>query len=229
MKKAISLTTIFNAIVVLLMQFLPLVLSGDRQWAEGWILGFVTIFFALLSRLLVARKNPDMLAERAHYDKAEGARPWDLILVKFVGLYLPLLGYVVMGLDKRFGWSPPFSTWMEMVGLLGLILGFPFATWAFVENRFFSTVVRIQKDRGHVVCDTGPYQYISHPGYAGGILSWLSMPFFMGSLWGFVPFGLTRLLIIVRTKLEDRTIMEELPGYRDFAAKTRYRLLPGVW
>jgi len=229
MKKAISLTTIFGAIVALLMQFLPLLLSGDRQWVEGWILGFVTIFFALLSRLLVARRNPDLLAERAHYDKAEGAKPWDLILVKFIGLYLPLSGYVVVGLDKRFGWSPPISTWIEIVGLLGLILGFSLATWAMVVNRFFSSVVRIQKDRGHVVCDAGPYRWVRHPGYAGGMLSWLSVPFFMGSLWGLIPFGLTCLLIIIRTKLEDDTLKEELPGYRDFATKTRHRLIPGIW
>jgi len=227
--KRISIITIIGAILALFMQFLPLVISADWTWVQGWVMGSITIFFALLSRILAARRNPDLLAERAHYDQAEGAKSWDLVLVKFVGLYLPLSGYVVLGLDKRFGWSPPFSTWVVMTGLFVLVLGLLLATWAFVENRFFSTVVRIQKDRGHVVCATGPYHYIRHPGYAGGMLTWLGVPFFMGSQWALIPFGLTCLLIIVRTRLEDRTLMEELPGYREFAAKTRYRLLPGIW
>ncbi|MBN1535921.1 MAG: isoprenylcysteine carboxylmethyltransferase family protein [Anaerolineales bacterium] len=227
--KKVPLKTVLSALIALPMQFLPLLLSGDYRWVEGWVFGFVLIFFAIASRVLAARKHPDLLAERSQYATVEGVKPWDRYLVPLIASYLPLAAYVVIGLDRRFGWSPPLDAWLKAVAFVVMLLGFALASWAFVENRFFSAVVRIQKDRGHVVCDTGPYRWVRHPGYAGGILSWLSVPFFMGSLWSFIPFGLTCLLIIVRTKLEDNTLRKELAGYEQYARTTRYRLLPGVW
>jgi protein-S-isoprenylcysteine O-methyltransferase Ste14 len=88
-------------------------------------------------------------------------------------------------------------------------LGYAFAAWALAENRFFSSVVRIQTDRGHVVCDSGPYRIVRHPGYAGNILALI--------------------IAVIRTALEDQTLQEELPGYRDYAQRVRYRLIPGMY
>ena len=97
------------------------------------------------------------------------------------------------------------------------------------SNRFFSSVVRIQKDRGHTVVTGGPYQFVRHPGYVGGILSALGTALLLGSWWAFVPTGLLVCVIVVRTALEDRTLQAELEGYRDYAGRVRYRLLPGIW
>jgi protein-S-isoprenylcysteine O-methyltransferase Ste14 len=110
-----------------------------------------------------------------------------------------------------------------------MALGMVFSSWAMVANRFFAALVRIQTDRGHTVVSTGPYRIMRHPGYAGGMLADLSFPFLLGSAWALIPIAIVLALIIIRTSLEDQTLKEELPGYQEYAAHVRYRLLPGVW
>jgi protein-S-isoprenylcysteine O-methyltransferase Ste14 len=97
------------------------------------------------------------------------------------------------------------------------------------SNEFFSGLVRIQADRGHTVITSGPYRFVRHPGYVGAIVFDLAVSLFLGSLYAFVPAGLTVLAIIVRTALEDATLQTELDGYRDYAQRVRCRLLPGIW
>jgi protein-S-isoprenylcysteine O-methyltransferase Ste14 len=108
-------------------------------------------------------------------------------------------------------------------------IGYAVATWTMSVNRFFSGVVRIQKDRGHTVVADGPYRYVRHPAYATGIISNLATAVALGSLWAIVPAFLNVCIAIVRTALEDATLQDELEGYRDYSQKVRYRLLPGVW
>jgi len=228
-KTKIPVRTAVGAIVALLMQFLPVLISGKWDWWQGWVLGVVTIFFAVISRVLAIRKNPDLLKERSEYAKAEGAKEWDRRLVPVITIYLPLLAYIIFGLDKRFAWTQPFSRWVGWLGLALLLFGFAFSTWAMVENRFYATVVRIQTDRGHQVVQSGPYRIMRHPGYAGGILGYLAMPLFINSLWGLLPMLATCILTILRTYLEDKTLQSELPGYAEYAQCTRYRLLPSIW
>jgi len=104
-----------------------------------------------------------------------------------------------------------------------------FSTWATFTNRFFSSHVRIQADRGHTIVRTGPYRFMRHPGYTSGIVSWLSTPIFFSSIWAWIPTILTIIGYIIRTALEDRTLQEELPGYMEYTQEVRYRLLPGIW
>jgi protein-S-isoprenylcysteine O-methyltransferase Ste14 len=96
-------------------------------------------------------------------------------------------------------------------------------------NSFFSTMVRIQADRGHTVTQSGPYQYVRHPGYAGALLYTVLVPIVLGSWWTYIPALLTVILIFIRTRLEDQTLQTELPGYKEYAARVRYRLIPGIW
>jgi protein-S-isoprenylcysteine O-methyltransferase Ste14 len=96
-------------------------------------------------------------------------------------------------------------------------------------NRHFEPTVRIQTDRGHTVIDTGPYALVRHPGYVAASLLVLGMPLSLGSYWASIPAILSYLLLVVRTALEDRTLQDELPGYKEYARRVRYRLLPGVW
>ena len=96
-------------------------------------------------------------------------------------------------------------------------------------NRFFSSVVRIQVDRGQVVINSGPYQFVRHPGYVGGILLYLALPLVLGSLTGLIPAACSIMILVVRTYLEDITLQKELPGYQEYAMTVKYRLLPGVW
>jgi protein-S-isoprenylcysteine O-methyltransferase Ste14 len=102
-------------------------------------------------------------------------------------------------------------------------------SWAIIENRFFSGVVRIQTDRGHKVVDTGPYRLVRHPGYAGALLAYFLTPILLDSIWAFVPVIFITVALVVRCRLEDETLQAELAGYKEFTQKTRYRLIPGIW
>ena len=114
------------------------------------------------------------------------------------------------------------------IGVVGALLGTALIAWAMLSNRFFSSVVRIQKDRGHTVVAYGPYRFIRHPGYEVMSAFMLATPLILGSYWAFAPAAGTVALNALRTAL-DRTLHDELEGYTDYARKVRYKLLPGVW
>lgn len=216
-------------VVSIIYAFLPLLIVGRANWAPGWGYAVLLLFSTLVSRALAAWKNPGILAERAKSLEAKDAKEWDKKLVPLVGMLGPLAVLLVSSLDARFGWSGAQDSWIAPAALVVLTLSLAFSTWAFLENKFFSGVVRIQTERGHHVIDSGPYRYLRHPGYAAAILMYLAIPPYFGSLWGLLPALATIALFILRTALEDKTLQEELPGYREYAQTTRYRLFPGLW
>ena len=133
-------------------------------------------------------------------------------------------------MDVRFDWSPDLpDVYLSWIALAVIFLGSMLGNWAMVANRFFSSHVRIQTDRGHAVVSSGPYRFVRHPGYAGAVLSWLAAPVFFSSYWVGVPTVLAIFVIVLRTKLEDNMLQAELPGYQEFSQKVQYRLLPGIW
>jgi protein-S-isoprenylcysteine O-methyltransferase Ste14 len=134
----------------------------------------------------------------------------------------------IAGLDRRYGGSPPLALPIHVAALVGLVVALVLVAWAMM-NRFFSSLVRIQADRGHTVESDGPYRFVRHPGYLGMMAMVLSAALALGSLWGLICGVAAWCLYTVRTALEDRTLREELPGYTEYASKVRYRLLPWVW
>jgi protein-S-isoprenylcysteine O-methyltransferase Ste14 len=206
----------------------PMIISGAWNWWEAWAYAIINIVGFIVSRVLAARRNPDIIAERARSMELEGAKSWDKILSPMLA-FGSLIILIVAGADKGFGWTTPFTLNAKLVALLVIILGFVFGSWAMVENKFFSGVVRIQTDRGHRVVTTGPYRIIRHPGYAGALWTYLALPILLDSLWAFIPAVLLLGVLVLRTSLEDRTLQAELPGYKEFTQKTRYRLFPGIW
>jgi protein-S-isoprenylcysteine O-methyltransferase Ste14 len=138
--------------------------------------------------------------------------------------------YTIAGLDSgRFHWSPDFHLGINLIGLLLTGTGQLLFLIAQKQNKFFSSTVRIQTDRGHVVCDTGLYKIVRHPAYMGSIIQSLGFPLLFGSLWSIIPIGLLIILFVVRTNLEDKTLKTELNGYPEYAAKTQYKLIPYIW
>jgi protein-S-isoprenylcysteine O-methyltransferase Ste14 len=135
----------------------------------------------------------------------------------------------VAGLDVRLGWTGGLPLWLHLIGSVACAAGYSLFMWAMVSNAFFVEGMRIQEERGHTVATGGPYRWVRHPGYAGDVLAAVATPFLLGSLWSLIPAVVTALLFVVRTALEDRTLQEELDGYRAFAGRVRYRLIPGVW
>lgn len=205
-----------------------LALGGDAAWWQAWAYSALVMAAGLLGRYLGEKRHPGLLAERMHFIKAD-VKPWDRVLSPLMALSVAYPLVVVAGLDHRCKWSPAFPAWLTGLGLALVAAGYFFAAWALVENRFFSSVVRIQKDRGHEVCDTGPYGMVRHPGYAGNILALFGMVLAFGSLWTAIPACFALAVALARTILEDRALGKELPGYRDYAARVRWRLFPGIF
>lgn len=217
------------ALFILLTPLALLGSAGRLDWVVGWVYVGMVVIFTLASRLVVLRISPDLLAERAQSLEAKDVKSWDKRLVPFVAVFGPLAMLIVAGLDQRNSWSPPVTPAAQMIALAVIVLGYLFGTWAMAVNRFFSAFVRIQRDRSHVTVMVGPYRFVRHPAYASSIAVNLALPIMLDSLWALVPGILTSLLVIVRTALEDKTLAEELEGYKDYIVRVRYRLLPGVW
>lgn len=218
--------------LVILSVFLAAILlvsGGDAGWWQGWAYAVTLAVVSVGSRWGADLRHPGLLAERDRWKDAEGVEPWDKALSPLMALTSSILLYLAAGLDHRFGGSPVFPTWLTIAGLGLVVLGWAVSTWAMVENRFFSGVVRIQEDRGHEVCSSGPYGIVRHPGYAGLFLTLPGTVLALASLWAVVPAVVGLAVAAIRTSLEDRTLQDELPGYREYAQRTRFRLIPGVY
>ncbi|MCU0523149.1 MAG: isoprenylcysteine carboxylmethyltransferase family protein [Anaerolineae bacterium] len=206
-----------------------LVSGGDWGWVQGWVYAILLAIVTVGSRVWADRRHPGLLAEREASQTVEGVKPWDRVLSPVMAITSSIVLYLVAGLDHRFGGRPAFPTLLTVAGFVLVVLGWAVSTWALVENAFFSGVVRIQAERGHTVCDTGPYHIVRHPGYAGLLLTLPGSVLALSSLWAIVPAGVALVVAVVRTALEDRTLQAELPGYKDYAKSTRWRLVPGVY
>jgi protein-S-isoprenylcysteine O-methyltransferase Ste14 len=212
---------------------IPLVLllsGGDVGWWQAWVYSLLIVASGIGGRIWAELRHPGLLAERQNMEKIQSsAKTWDKVLAPLMALSLVFPPVIVAGLDHRRSWSPVFPLWLIVLGFVLISLGYGFATWALAENRFFSSTVRIQTDRGHVVCDTGPYRIVRHPGYAGNIPPLLGIVLALGSVWALIPAAVALIISVIRTALEDRTLQAELPGYREYARRVQYRLIPGIY
>lgn len=200
--------------------------SGRLDWIMGWAFVIITALWVCGAALLIIPKNPEILAERARPKK--GAKTWDSAIMSIVAIAL-LACYIVAGLDLRHGRTAGIPIAFQIAGMACVALGYALILWAMVSNAFFSSIARIQKERGHRVATGGPYRFVRHPAYVAGIAIYLTTPIMFDSLWALIPGGLSAILMILRTALEDRMLKNELPGYKEYAERVRYRLIPGVW
>jgi protein-S-isoprenylcysteine O-methyltransferase Ste14 len=183
----------------------------------------------IVSRVLVWRTNPDTLRERARFTSAENTQPWDRVLVIIVGIGGPVTCMVVAGLDYRFGWSPSVPLGWQIAGAVVVTAAVGVSVWAMVVNAYFAAVARIQSDRGQQVVTSGPYGVVRHPSYASAVLLSVAMPVMLGTLWAWAPQLGVIAALVVRTRLEDGMLRDELEGYEAYAQEVRWRLVPGVW
>jgi protein-S-isoprenylcysteine O-methyltransferase Ste14 len=216
--------TVSSLLIFALCLFLP---AGNWAWYRGWVFFVVLIAASIPTTLYLRRVNPDVIAGRIN--RHERPRRWDLLL-GLLGILPTMLAILVVAAldDGRYHWFP-VPWWVCVLGYALLSIGMIGLTWAESVNKFFEPSVRIQTDRGHKVIDTGPYAIIRHPGYAFGFLLFLGIPLALGSLWALIPAFLLGPLLVVRTVLEDQTLQEELNGYKEYANRVRYKLVPGVW
>jgi protein-S-isoprenylcysteine O-methyltransferase Ste14 len=200
--------------------------AGTLKWPEAWIL-LISYGSVVTGVVLWWKKHaPALLRERI--SRKKDAKSWDKVIIRVYSFVLIVL-MVLPGLDAvRFRWSKiPLA--LKVAGFCGYVPAIGLALWAMRENAFLSDVVRIQTDRGHTVCTTGPYRYVRHPMYTGVIFMFLCFPLSLGSWYSYIPAALIAALFILRTALEDKTLKAELFGYADYAEKVRFRLIPGIW
>lgn len=198
--------------------------AGTFDWPMAWAYLALLCFGTLLA---MSRISPDLIAERSKLQA--GTKSWDKLLATLVALVGPVGIVVVAGLDRRYGWSPELPAGLLVAAVALTLAGYVIMTWSMWANRFFSSTVRIQSDRGHEVVTGGPYRFVRHPGYVGVVLYNLGTPLFLESYWTLIPGLLVVVLTVVRTVMEDRTLQAELHGYQAYAGSVRYRLIPGVW
>ena len=226
-ERGIARWLIRNTVVVLVTAACLFVSSGDPSWVMAWaFLGAVAASKVAIA-IVVGRSNPNLLAERGGLP--EDAKAWDKALAPVMALYGPALGWIVAGLERRLGSLSSSPPALEMAALAVAVLATLLTIWAMEANKFFMGFCRIATERGHRVASGGPYRYVRHPGYLGALVFQMATPIALGSLWSFIPAALTISATIVRTALEDRTLQDELQGYKDYARQVRYRLLPGIW
>jgi protein-S-isoprenylcysteine O-methyltransferase Ste14 len=197
--------------------------AGTFCWIWAWIFLATGAAVLVINFLLLPR---ELIEERGRVKK--DAKPWDRV-INAVNIVPTILLYVCSGLDHRFGWTGSVSIGVNIAGLILLFAAAMLFTWAMVSNRFFSTLVRLQADREHSVASGGPYRFIRHPGYVGYMGMSIFTPLALGTFWALIFAGISCLLFILRTALEDDTLKKELAGYAEYAEKVKYRLLPFVW
>ena len=199
------------------------------RWDLPWFWLTLATFAGshLVTIAVVIRDDPELARERMK--PGAGVPGWDKTVLRLFGI-LALANLVVGSLDVgRWQLSDSVPQLLRALGLVGIAAGMAMMTWCMVVNTFFAKVVRIQEDRGHQVIDSGPYQYVRHPGYVGWVILWFSFNLALGSWLAVGGSFLVNAVMVVRTSLEDRYLIANLAGYDEYAKRVKSRLLPGIW
>jgi protein-S-isoprenylcysteine O-methyltransferase Ste14 len=221
--KSIILRFLLFPLVLGAMLFIP---ANTVNWPAAWIYIIIYMCFGIIVVSWLRRNNPALLKERATFLKKTAHR-WDkIIVVGSTVLFVAL--FFIPGFDFRYQWSQ-MPNILNIIGFVGIICSFILIFLVMRENAYLSRVVEIQKERGHTVITTGPYRYVRHPMYVGVIVMFFCTSLVLGSYYGFIPALLLTIVIGIRTHFEDKMLHEELPKYKEYAKKTRYRILPGIW
>jgi len=198
--------------------------AGTIRWTMGWVvIGLYTI--VMLATIHFIQVDRAFLAQRTKIDSA--TKGWDKTIAGMLRFISPLGILVVAGTEFRFSSSWELSASIKVIGLLVTILGYGLGIWATSSNPFYAGYVRIDEEQD--VVNAGPYAYIRHPGYAGSILVQIGLPVVLGSMWASLLGIFGAVLVVIRTHLEDRTLIHELPGYDQYANRVRSRLFPGIY
>lgn len=223
MKTSYQLKHIIGTLVFFSILFIS---AGRIDYWQGLVYSGIGLIMFVLNYTVLSAET-ELIAERSKPGK--GTKQWDKTIL-ILSLPVTILMYITAGLDSgRYHWSPDFNPGLYLAGIILTLTGQLLFLTAQKQNRFFSSTVRIQTDRNHIVCDTGLYKIIRHPAYLGSIIQSAGFPLLFGSLWSMVPVCLSIILILIRTSLEDKTLINELKGYSVYTLKTRYRVIPYVW
>lgn len=223
----VSRLVVRTAIWTVLTAALLFVPAGTLDWPEAWVYLLLVCGLGLVSGLIIAKHDPELLKERMGSPVQKDQKGWDKILLSvFFGLWLVL--HVVAGLDMRFHASD-VPIWLRAVGAAAIVFGLYVFHIVMMTNTFAAPVVKIQTERKHSVISVGPYAYVRHPMYGGAIALILGTGLLLGSWWA-VALGVVLILVLAgRCMLEEETLKRELDGYDVYARRVHYRLIPGVF
>ena len=218
---------LINALVkftcgLLMVGFLIFVPAGTLSYGSGWLLIGLLFVPMLIAGFVMFFRTPDFLKKRLDVKEKQATQKGVVVMA---GLMF-LAGFVVAGLDYRFGWSQVPKTVVAIASVL--FLG-AYALYAEVmrENAYLSRTIKVEE--GQTVVDTGLYGIVRHPMYMATILLFLMMPIILGSWYALIVFAVYPAIIIVRLKDEEDLLTRELSGYAEYKKKVRYRILPFIW
>jgi protein-S-isoprenylcysteine O-methyltransferase Ste14 len=197
--------------------------AGRVDIPQFWVYGAVLWLSAGTIYTVLLRRSPELVAERMRppSDRDRASRR--------ISLPLALGHYVIAGLDAgRFHWSALDDAW-KVVGIVFVAASMALVGWTLLSNPYASSAVRIQKERDHRVITKGPYAIVRHPMYLGVLLFCLGSGPALGSAWAGLLLLPVLAVFVRRTLLEDRMLHADLPGYADYAAKVRSRVVPGIF
>ncbi|MHC4054058.1 methyltransferase family protein [Bradyrhizobium sp. 25ACV] len=216
-----------NTITTAAMGALLFASAGTLRWPSAWVFLATCTLIGPLCGWWLYRIDPALLAERLRPVLQKDQPAADkLFMSVFVVAMLAWL--VLIGIDRRLQ-SSDMPVALQAFGLALFLASTLFTMWVFRENSFAAPVVKLQAERAQRVISTGPYAYVRHPMYSGMVLFFGGVPLLLGSWWGLAMVPILVLLFAIRIGIEERTLREGLPGYADYAARVRYRLMPGVW
>jgi protein-S-isoprenylcysteine O-methyltransferase Ste14 len=215
-----------NLIWIAAMGALLFVPAGTLHW-PAWVFMAAMAILGVSGGLWLARTDPALLAERMRPMMQDDQPAADKKFMLAFGA-VALIWFVTIGLDRRMHASE-VPVVLQALGLIMLVLSSGFIMWVMRANSFAAPVIKLQTERGHRVISTGPYAWVRHPMYSGTLLFFVGMPLLLGSWWGVALSPLFVVLFAIRSGIEERALLAGLPGYTDYAARVRYRLLPGVW
>jgi protein-S-isoprenylcysteine O-methyltransferase Ste14 len=201
--------------------------AGTIDWPGAWVLLLESGGLGLVSAYIIAGHDPQLMRERMRGPIQREQKSWDKRLLVVI-LALCVAMPIVAGLERRWGTSD-MPVWLEVLGALGIVFGLYMFHVVMETNSYATAVVRVQTERGHQVISTGPYAFVRHPMYSGAIFYFLGMGLLLGSWYATAIAVVVIALFGLRAVWEENTLKAELPGYPEYAARVRYRLVPGVW
>ena len=221
MKLLIEALTKFTCglLLVGLLIFLP---AGTLSSTYGWLLVGLLFGPMLIAGFVMLSKSPEFLKKRLDAKEKQGTQKG---VVAFSGLMF-IVGFVVAGLDFRFGWSK-MPLWVTIVASALFLVAYALYAEVMRENAYLSRTIKVEQ--GQTVVDTGLYGIVRHPMYAVTLLLFLAMPLVLGSWYALIVFAFYPAIIIVRLKDEEALLTKELPGYAQYKQKVKYRLIPFIW
>jgi len=218
-KKLFFKVCLFYPIFICLFLFLP---AGSFNYWEAWVYAFTLFIPMMIVLSYLSINDPALLERRLKFREKEREQRK---IVRFSRLPL-ILCFLIPGLDHRFGWSE-VSILLVVAANVMVLLGYLLVFLVFRENTYTSRIVEVEK--GQRVISTGPYAFVRHPMYLGTILMYLFTSIALGSWWGLVLFVFMPIVLVARIFSEERLLLKELPGYREYCQKVRYRLIPYAW